>query len=412
MDHTHLHRPRVSRETRLLLVTAFLAIVALWVLARIRFPDQPAPSTPVQPLLTQLGARARFDDLAAELAELRPRLEPLLVGSALRIRSDAAVTLLEEPRSAARAATSGEVIGLDRASRLAVVRTPFLPAPPPVPWMPADLQRPRYLIAADVSAGALALRPVLVGSLVPMPNPFWPGSIWALPAGTNLVTGSFVFTSDALLAGLVVDVDGRRALVPGSVLLAEADRLLVQAASVPGQLGVEVQAMTPSIAKATGAVTGVVVRSVDPKGPSADALAVGDVLEAVDGDALSAPLQWEARAARVSAGDAVAVRLRRGGQVHERTLVAAAAPTPAAAAALGLALRRIPGRGSVITRVEVGSTADRAGLRAGDVITLAGSVHLPSPAAVQRAFDSAPAGDAVLVAFVRGDTQAVTALDK
>jgi hypothetical protein len=94
MNHGLARPPRVSRETRLLLTTALLAVVALWVLARIRFPDQPA-GTPVQPLLTQLAPRPAFDNLASEIAQLRPRIEPLLIGSALRIRDDAAVTLLD-----------------------------------------------------------------------------------------------------------------------------------------------------------------------------------------------------------------------------------------------------------------------------------------------------------------------------
>ncbi len=55
MNHGLARRPRVSRETRLLLTTALLSVVALWILARIRFPDQPA-GTPVQPLLTQLAS--------------------------------------------------------------------------------------------------------------------------------------------------------------------------------------------------------------------------------------------------------------------------------------------------------------------------------------------------------------------
>ena len=129
MNHGLARRPRVSRETRLLLTTALLSVVALWILARIRFPDQPA-GTPVQPLLTQLASRPALDSLASEIAQLRPRLEPLMVGSALRVREDAAVTLLDN--------LSEGVLGADPVSRLALVSAPFLPAPPPVPWNPRD----------------------------------------------------------------------------------------------------------------------------------------------------------------------------------------------------------------------------------------------------------------------------------
>ena len=57
---------RLSRETRQLLTAALLALVALWVLARIRFPDQPATPNPLPSLLSQLSPVPRFANLAAE----------------------------------------------------------------------------------------------------------------------------------------------------------------------------------------------------------------------------------------------------------------------------------------------------------------------------------------------------------
>lgn len=411
MELSSPHRPRVSRETRLLLSTALLAILALWILARVRFPDQPAPTTPVQPLLTQLGARASFDDLASELAELRRRLEPMLAGPALRVRPDAALQWLDDAPASTDAA-HGTVVGLDPATRLAVVRVPLLPVPPPVAWRPGDLQQPRYLLVTDRSAGAVALRPVPIGSLVPTTSPLWREPIWLPPSGTDLAAGAFVFTTDALLAGLVVDLAGRPAIVPGTLLLQEADRLLASGMSTPGHFGIEVQALTPSVARATGAAEGVVVTWVDPNGPSAETLAAGDVLETADGRPLATPLDWTARAARASAGSTVTVRVRRDGEVRDLGLIAAPVRAAAESTELGLTLRSLPGAGSAIVDIEAGSAADRAGLRAGDVITRAGDAPAPSPAAVQREFDRAPAGGAILVAYTRDGARAVTALDR
>src|SRR5918993_2613535 len=124
MDRIHPYRPRISRETRLLLTTALIAIVALWVLARARFPDRPASQNPVQPLLTQLTPRPTFADLAAEIAALRPRLERLLVAAdgfpGLRVRDDVALVWID-PQRMARDIDS--LFRHDRASGLSLLRT-------------------------------------------------------------------------------------------------------------------------------------------------------------------------------------------------------------------------------------------------------------------------------------------------
>lgn len=405
MNNGLARRPRVSRETRLLLITALLSVVALWILARVRFPDQPA-GTPVQPLLTQLASRPALDSLASEIAQLRSRVEPLMVGSALRVREDAAVTLLDNSSRHAEG-----VLGADPVSRLALVTAPFLPAPPPVPWNPRDPREPRYLVVTDSSTSALALRPVFVGSLVPTRSPLWPQPIWLIPSGTNLTPGSFVFTTDALLAGMVVADGHQLAIVPGPVVLAEADRLARQPPSAPADLGVEVQELTAPVAKATGASTGVVVTQVDPNGPSAKTLAVGDVLEAINDAPLESPLHWKARAFGLSADESVRVRVRRNGEVRELDLIAAPSERRGGLT-LGMQLRSVPGLGSGVAQVESGSIAARAGLRAGDVITLAGNTKSPSPAAVMRAVQNASDGEAVLVGFVRNGVHTVTALER
>jgi S1-C subfamily serine protease len=431
MDLSRPHRPRISRETRLLLVTAILAVAALWVLARVRFPDRPAAPNPVQPFLTQLTARPTFGDLAEEISQLQPRLEPLLFladgapraggaapGSphdlrlALRIRDDLAAVLLDGADRTAGTDMRQHVAGFDPASHLAIVRVPGPPAPPPVPWRPAEPRRPRYLIATDISTTAPSLRPVFVGSLEPIASPVWGGQIWLAPAHATLVPGSFVFTSDGLLAGLVVQHDGGRAIVPGEVLLAEAERLVIPIAGPPGDLGVTVQALTPPVSRATGAASGVVVTWVDPSGPSAEALAAGDVIEAADDVEMPTPLHWDTRTSRLTAGETIAVRVRRGGELAEVPLTAARASSVAATASLGLTLRAVPGAGSEVVRVEPGSVAESAGLAAGDLLTRVGGAAAPSPAAIRAAFDATLNGEAVLVAVTRADTHHVTALEK
>jgi membrane-associated protease RseP (regulator of RpoE activity) len=63
-------------------------------------------------------------------------------------------------------------------------------------------------------------------------------------------------------------------------------------------------------------------------------------------------------------------------------------------------------------RVDSGSAAARAGIQAGDVLTLIGETERPTPAAVNRAFQAMPEDGALLVGFVRGQSHHVVALEK
>ncbi|MBI2187540.1 MAG: PDZ domain-containing protein [Acidobacteria bacterium] len=408
MELSPPHRPRVSRETRLLLSTALVAVLALWVLARVRFPDRPAPATPLEPLLTQIGARSTFDDLASELATLRPRVEPLFAGASLRVRADAALL----PRSdAAPTHGSGRAdVVADPVSGVVVVRLDNA-GPLPVPWRTNDLAQPRYFVTAGRSEQALTLRPVFVDALTPIRRPPWRDLIWRVPPGVDIGADSFVFTTDAQFAGLAIDLPDGVAIVPSAALLAEVDRLMASGPRTPGYHGVDVQALTPALAKATAATGGVIVAWVDPDGPAAGILAVGDVIEAVDDAPVTTPLDWTGWTAGTPAGQTLTVRVRRGTDLQTFGIITAPRRPAPEARALGLQLRTMSGTGSVVVRVQSGSAADRAGLRADDVITRIGDAAAPTPAVVRRAFDRAPSGSALLVAYTRAGGRRITALD-
>lgn len=235
MDPNRPYRPRVSRETRLLLTTALVAIAALWVLARIRFPDLPATPNPVAPLLSQLAITPTFDGLASEVAQLQARIEPSLVALdasalvaagdsparllALRMRDDLAIALLPAVLPRAPAATD-RVLGLDTASGLAVVHIAAGPAAPAsVPWAPRRPERPRFLMVTETPAERLALRPVFVTALEPIDSVVWSDLIWVVPGPSTLQPGSFVFTTAGEFAGMVVEhgaAGARHALQPQS----------------------------------------------------------------------------------------------------------------------------------------------------------------------------------------------------
>jgi hypothetical protein len=424
-------RPTVSRETRLLLTIVLISLSMLWVLARIRFPGRSSTPNPVAPVLAQLVPPSALDDIASAVAQLSPRLEgnltpvevrpgtrlltrsPREAVAALRVRDGIAVALSDEPIAADLAVAAGvQPIGRDAASRLTVLRVPQGNGRDLTMWSPRGLQYPRFLIAADVSRDGTSLRPVFVGSLDSVVSPLWDGPIWAAPAQADLPTGAFVFTVEGEFAGLVIERDGRPAIVPGAVVLATADRVAQQSSRPAGWIGVEVQPLSPAIAAAVGASTGAVVSWVDPEGPAAALLSVTDVVERIEGTPLLTIEYWDRRIAAVGQGDTVVLTARRGGESRDVRIIAAPVPPPPSRWPLGLTLRAIRGTGLEVVRVEPKSAASRAALEAGDLISAAAGIEAPSPAQLTRLFAEAPDTTPVLLVVSRGEAHYVVALEK
>ncbi len=453
MAHASTSSRAVSRETRLLLLTILLSISALWVLARLRFPERPVTANPVGPILTQLVSPTSFEGLAAAVTLLEARLAPLFIAvdlapddgvgdrrpgsraaAALRLHGDIAAGLTSSRDVGATQNTPDvTVLARDPVSGLTVFRVPPGPDPTLAMWSPRRPQAARYLMAVDVSRERPSMRPVFVGALRTATSPAWPGALWAVPARTDVDAGSLLFTIDGELAGLVVDHDEARAIVPGDVLRAAVDRLQQQDVSrVPGSVGLEVQALTPAIAaalgvdvgaggageagRAGGAGAGVVVSWVDPRGSAAGRIRVGDRLEGfVDGGAVSplTPSVWAVRMDRLTEGDTVTVRVHAfdAARPTEDVSVAAARLPPPLRSELGLTLRMVSGQGALVVSVVPGSVSERAGLEPGDTITLAGVHRRPTPDLVVRAFAGATPDRPLLVAVSRGTVHRVLALE-
>lgn len=432
MEATSSYRPRISRETRLLLATAAVAVAALWVLARLRFPDLPATPNPVPPLLSQLAAPLTLDGLASEVFQLQARLSsglvvldamslapatdtrtntPRVIG--LRVRDDVVLTVAPKGWSVASGPTD-RVLALDRPSGLAVVR---VAAQSPVSsisrWAPARIDRPQFLMVTEASSDRATLRPAYVSSLRPVVSALWPDHVWECPESTEIARGAFVFTTGGDLVGVVAEYGARQVIVPSTIVFAEVERLAKHPFHPAGEFGVRVQALTPSLAAATGAQLGVVVSTVDATGSAASALRVGDVIEAADGLNLTTPEQWYVHVARVNAGDLLQLRIRRQGVLQD---VSVTAPPPAIpiepTGQLGLRMRRVPRSGTEVLAVEPASVAAFGGLAAGDMITLIGEVTSPTPTDVRSVFSAAPHGKPVLVTVRRGATNLVTTLTR
>jgi hypothetical protein len=333
-----------------------------------------------------------------------PRVVP-----ALRIGPYAAVALIgaSTPNPA-----EGDIIARDRATGLAVVRTPPARAPERRVWTPQRVESPRYLLVTEASPTIASLRPVFVGALRSTESFAWGTPVWIVPGHLDLPLGAFAFTTTGALAGLIVDEPDSQALVPADAVMAAAERLLTTEQVQPGTLGIQVHEVTKPIADATGSAAGVVVVHVEPGSPASDGIAATDVIEAVNEQPIANPYQWHARMARLAAGERVTLRVRRGNATDTVTLTAADASVVPPPPRLGLTMRSMPRMGAEITLVQPGSIAALAGLRTGDIVTRAGTQASPGPAQITKAFDALPAGGALLVAITRGSEHLVVALAK
>ena len=414
---------RVSRETRLLLLTLLLSVVALLVLARIRFPERPATPALVPPLLTQFRTPTPFEDLANAVSTLEAEVSPSLqlltiepspagvsrVVPALRIGPYAAVALIG---AATPNPDEGDVIARDRATGLAVVRTQPARSPERRVWTPQRVEAPRYLLVTEASPTGASLRPVFVGALRSTESFAWGTSVWIVPGHLDLARGAFAFTTEGALAGLIVDEPESQALVPADTVMAAAERLLTTEQVQPGTLGIQVQELTKPIANALGIASGVVVVHVEAGSPAAEGVVATDVIETLNDQPIANAHQWHARVARLAVGERVTLRVRRGGKTETVPVVAADASAGPAQPRLGLTMRPVSGVGAEVTLVGLGSIAALAGLRAGDIVTRAGPQPSPSPSQVSRAFDALPPGGTLLVAVTRGTDHFVVALAK
>ncbi len=412
-------RPRIARDTRWLLIVVFAALASLSILARIRFRSPAELSGPIAPVLSQIAPRSPFEDMTASLEKLLATLrsartllpieEPGADGgrsfvAAVRFRDGLAAAL------SAGASRSETWLATDRGTHLAIARVAAGGVVAGADWAPTNPGQPRFLAAVDVRTGAIAVRPVFISSLLPTTNSRWPAPVWLIAGTADLRPGSFLFTLEGVLAGLTIEIDGAPALVPATLLFAEAQRIMAET-RVPGTLGTEVQAMTPAIRVAVGAVQGVVISWVDSSGPTSALLWPGDVVTAIDGRPILSLAEWEAIVDGLAEGQTVTLSAWRSGELLTVEATAAAA-SPAADRPLGLELRSIRGVGVLVETVGIGSAAEAAGLHRGDLLTLVGTIHAPSAAQARAAFGTAPRDRPMLIGVTRGRDHFVIAVDR
>jgi Do/DeqQ family serine protease len=222
--------------------------------------------------------------------------------------------------------------------------------------------------------------------------------------------------------------------VPSTMAQRVAAQILKSGHVSRAWLGVGVQDLTPELAQTMRlpAGAGALITNVPSDGPAYRAnVRPGDVIASVAGHAVRDGHDLQRETISHDVGQVVPLEIIRGGQHYQTSVTlserreAAIAPVPAQqqalphqglglvvrdlspqqAAEVGLAARAAP----VVTQVTPGSSADRAGLRPGDVIVESNGVADPTSAQVAEA---ARSGGSLLLRLKRGDSYFYAALRK
>jgi S1-C subfamily serine protease len=415
-------RPSISRDTRWLLIVVAVSLTVLSITARVRYGGTARVAGPIAPVLSQLNPRSPFETMSAAVDQLLPRLRdtvlPLPLDAAtttdrtsfmpaVRFREGFVVGLVD-PRQQAH---TSSIVATDRVTQLVVARSDGdgLKASPM--WEAAATSQSRFVVAVTVPSGQVVARPLFVAAIDSARSPRWPSPIWTLRGVPPIAPGTLIFTLEGALAGVIVNLDSQPVLVPPSVVMSEAERVLSVGDQDAGLLDLDVQALSGPLQAATGAPSGVVISGVSPSGPSAGHLKVGDVILDVDGVSIASIAEWDARLDRILAGQVVALTVWRAGERVTMSVVARG-DEPPPRLPLGLQLRTMPRLGARIERALEGGAAHRAGLRNGDVLTRVGNVDAPTAAQAERALRTAPPERPLLVGVTRGETHFVVAMDR
>ncbi|HWP35484.1 MAG TPA: DegQ family serine endoprotease [Thermodesulfobacteriota bacterium] len=203
-----------------------------------------------------------------------------------------------------------------------------------------------------------------------------------------------------------------------------------------GWLGVMIQPVTPAIARALGLkeARGALVADVVPDGPAARAgVRPGDVITSVQGQTVAEANTLPRVVAGIKPGTRVELGIIRNGQAQKLSVTVGRMPQEEQEAAaggdeegrgagrLGLALDDVPvglarqlglprGRGALVTAVEPGSPAERAGLRPGDVLVEVNRQPVNGAEAAAAAIRRAPRGEPLLVRIARQEGQLYAAI--
>jgi hypothetical protein len=259
---------RSGRETRLLALVIVVALAALLILARFRFPAAEISAVrPQQGPLERLVARSTYEDLAASVASLVQRVSSSVV--VLQIQSipppapepvrgrepppapepisrlvagarvDRDLAVVHVPHGFQVTAGQGlaapvEVLRVDDARQLVLVRAQSILEITSVLGTPFDaFPGFSYVGVVEAAIGGITAKPVFVGRADVSSDPRWPAPIVVVGGSSDAPPGSLVFALDGRFIGMTLPFGaGSRALIPPATLAAVAAEL-ERAAATP-----------------------------------------------------------------------------------------------------------------------------------------------------------------------------------
>lgn len=140
-------------------------------------------------------------------------------------------------------------------------------------------------------------------------------------------------------------------------------------------------------------------------------LQVGDQVAAIDGQQITSPQELRSFLQARAPGDSILVAIDRKGERHDISVALGATSRPLSLAAgenrpiMGVRLAEPDNEGARIDQVTRDSPADRAGLRAGDVILKIDNIALTRAMSLADALVARQPGDKVKIAYRRNEEQ-------
>jgi S1-C subfamily serine protease len=279
-----------------------------------------------------------FTEFSNQIADVVDAVAPSVVQvqgghrrpvSGLAYAADAVVTTAravggdDHPRvrRADGAVLEAELVGIDPATHVALLRVPGLEAPPLTPGTPARVGHLTVAIARSWSNGVTAT----AGLVSIIGGPLATGRRRAIeqvirtsaPMHDGFAGGAFVGASGELLGlATAASIRGLGVVIPASIAWRAAGELLRRGGPKRGYLGIGAQtvAIPQNQREVAGAAEALLIVDVKDGSPAADAgLLVGDLLLSLDGQAVVSPEDLLDLLGGERVGRVLPLRLLRGG---------------------------------------------------------------------------------------------------